>query len=240
MADNIHILGIIPARGGSKSVPKKNIFPLGGKPLLAYILEAALKSSRLSRVVVSSDDDEVLAVAEEYGGPDVLLKRPATLADDKAPDVPTLQHAVRALEERHGATYDYVVQLHATTPFLTSNDIDAALGLLLETGADSVVSVFEDNDLHPKKMKRIVDGRLEQYVPEVPEGSTSRRQDVDPVYKRNAGLYASKRHIVMDDSLVWGPWCVPYIMPRERSVDINDALDFVIAEAVLNHLKAKS
>ncbi len=236
---NQRILGIIPARGGSKSVPKKNIYPLGGAPLLSYMLTAALGSKILSRVVVSSDDDEILGVAERYGGPDVVLRRPRELAEDASPDVPMLQHAVRVVEEQEELRYDYIVQLHATTPFFTSDDIDSALALLIESNADSVVSVFQDNDLHPKKMKRIVDGRLQQYVPEVPEEVTSRRQDVDPVFKRNAGLYASKRHILMEQGRVWGEECLPHIMPRERSVDVNDHFDFVVAEAVLAHLREK-
>lgn len=232
------ILGIIPARGGSKSIPKKNIAKLGGKPLLFYVLSAALKSSRLSNVLVSSDDDEILAVAKKYGGADVCLKRPEHLALDTTPDVPMLQHAVLCAEKKYGHTFDYVVQLHVTTPFLSSKDIDESLKMLLaHPRADSIVSVYRVPELHPKKLKKIVNGKLEQYVAEMTELTTSRRQDLEPVYKRNAGLYASKRAVVMEKGSVWGDYCLAYEMPRERSFDINNPIDLVVAEAVLKHLE---
>ncbi len=232
------ILAIIPARGGSKSVPKKNIKPLGGKPLLYYMLNAALKSALLTKVVVSSDSDEILAVAEKYGGKDILLKRPKELAEDTTPDVPMLQHAVWEMEKRDGKQFDYIVQLHVTTPFFTPTDVDNALAILLShPEADSVVSVYELTDFSPPKIKKIVDGKLAQYFSDTEELSTSRRQDREPAYKRNAGLYASKRTVVMDAGRVFGDVCMPYIMPEEQSVDINNQFDFVIAEATLARLK---
>lgn len=232
------ILGIIPARGGSKSIPKKNIAKLGGKPMLSYILSTALKSAYLSHVVVSSDDEEILRVAEKYGGKEVLLKRPRHLARDTTPDVPMLQHAVFCAEKKYGCTFDFVVQLHVTTPFLSSWDIDESLKkLLAHPMADSIVSVYRVDELHPKKLKKIVNGKLEQYVAEMMELTTSRRQDLEPVYKRNAGLYASKRAVVMESGRVWGDYCLAYEMPRERSFDINNPIDLIVAESVLKHLK---
>ncbi len=234
------MLGIIPARGGSKSIPKKNIAKLGGKPLLFYVLSAALQSRMLDVVVVSSDDDAILAIAEKYGGKEVCLKRPKHLARDTTPDVPMLQHAVLCTEEKYKCTFDYVVQLHATTPFLSSRDIDGSLKkLLAHPSADSVVSVYRVDELHPKKLKKIVDGKLEQYVPEIVEITTSRRQDLEPVYKRNAGIYAAKRAVVMERERVWGDYCLAYEMPRERSFDINNPIDLIVAEAVLKHLKQR-
>lgn len=231
------VLGIIPARGGSKSVPRKNIKLLGGKPLLFYMLTAALQSKYLDRVVVSSEDDEILSVAKKYGGEKVVLRRPKQLARDKTPDVPMLQHAVKAVEKIDGHAYDYVVQLHVTTPFVTCEDIDAALGMLLQSSAESVVSVCQVNEYHPIKMKKIVDGRLVQFVKGLEEHSTARRQDYEPVFWRNGGLYASKRHIVMEDGRVFGDHVLPYIMPPERSVDMNSVIDFWTAEAVLKNMK---
>ena len=236
--NNQKILAIIPVRGGSKTVPKKNIKLLGGKPLLYYILTAALGSKLLSKVVVSSDDDEILSVAEEFGGKDVVLKRPKELAEDTTPDVPVLQHAVREMEAREGVRYDSVVMLHATTPFIRTEDIDASLKKLIETNADSVVSVYRVTDAHPIKMKKIVDDVLLPYVDSMSEDSTVRRQDLPAVYRRNAGIYASKRNIVMEDGKVWGKVVRPYLMSEERSVDINTLLDFHVAEAVLEFLKS--
>lgn len=230
------VLGIIPARGGSKSIPKKNIAKLGGKPLLFYVLNAALKSASLSHVVVSSDDEEILRVAEKYGGAEVSLKRPKHLARDTTPDVPVLQHAILSSEKKYKCTFDYIVQLHVTTPFLSSQDIDESLKkLIAHPHADSIVSVYRVDELHPKKLKKIVQGRLVQFVPNMDEVTTSRRQDLSSVYKRNAGLYASKRAVVMEKERVWGDYCLAYEMPRERSFDINNAIDLVVAEAVLRH-----
>ncbi len=232
------VLGIIPARGGSKSIPKKNIAKLGGKPMLFYILDAAFKSAYLSHVVVSSDDEEILTIAEKYGGTKVLLKRPKYLARDTTPDVPVLQHAILYSEKKYKCIFDYVVQLHVTTPFLSSQDIDESLKkLVAHPRADSIVSVYRVDELHPKKLKKIVKERLVQYVPEMTEFTTSRRQDLEPVYKRNAGLYAAKRSVVMKEGRVWGDYCLGYKMPRERSFDINNPIDLIVAEAVLKHLR---
>lgn len=232
------ILGIIPARGGSKSVPRKNIKLLGGKPLLYYMLTAALKSEFLNRVVVSSEDDEILRVAEKYGGKEVLLRRPKKLALDKTPDVPMLQHAVKAMEKADKCVFDYVVQLHVTTPFVSSEDIDKALLALLASDAESIVSVCQVNEYHPIKMKKIIDGKLVQYVEGLSERSTMRRQDLESVYWRNGGFYASKRHIVMEHGRVFGDHVLPYVMPAEKSVDMNSIIDFWTAEAVLRNMKA--
>ena len=234
----MNILGIIPARGGSKSVPKKNIYPLGGKPLISYVLTEALKSKLLSKVVVSSDDDEILNVAEQYGGKDILLRRPKELAEDITPDVPMLQHAVDAMEKKMKTTFDYIVQLHATTPLLTHEDIDGCIQLLLDSpDADSSVSVYKISDFKPAKIKKIINNRLMQYFKNTEEKTTSRRQDAEPAYKRNAGIYVAKRFVIMDEGRVWGEHCLAYVMPHERSIDINSRFDFVIAEAALKHLK---
>ena len=234
------ILAIIPARGGSKGVPRKNIRLLAGKPLLAYMLGAALHSKYLTRVVVSSEDDEVLRVATAYGGETVALKRPVELAADDSPDAPMLQHAIREVEGLDGIVFDYAVQLHATSPFMTAADIDGALKSLLDDpGADSVVSVFQVNSCHPIKLKQIVGNRLEPYVAGFAEQTTSRRQDVVPVYKRNGGLYASKRSVVMDLGRVWGDAVVPYVMPDERSLEIDSATDFLLADLLMRHLQSR-
>ena len=228
------ILAIIPARGGSKSVPRKNIKPLAGKPLLYYILTAALGSKLLTKTVVSSEDDEILAVAEQYGGKEVPLRRPAELAEDTTADIPVLRHAIAEVEAKAGYQFDYVVMLHATTPLVTTEDIDATLQLLIDDpGADSAVSVYQVNDFHPKKLLKIDGGRLSSYVEGFPEPTTSRRQDVVPVYKRNGGIYVSKRHIMVDQGTVWGKIVLPHIMPEDKSVDINSKVDFLFAETLM-------
>ena len=232
------ILGIIPARGGSKGVPRKNIKLLAGQPLLAYMLQAALGSKLLTRVVVSSEDEEILAVAKKIGGEKVALKRPSELAEDTTPDVPVLQHAVRALENTSGIQFDFVVMLHATSPFMKSEDIDRALTLLLnDPTADSIVSVFQVNSYHPSKLKKIAGNRILPYIDSLQETTTSRRQDVEPIFKRNGGLYAAKRTVVMDSGTVWGTQVIPYRMPEEQSLEIDSSMDFLLADLWMSHFQ---
>ena len=232
-------LAVIPARGGSKGVPRKNIRLLAGRPLLEYVLGAALESKLLARVVVSSDDDEILQVARALGGEAVPLRRPPELARDETPDVPMLRHAVEAVEAADGVRFDYVVQLHATTPFLTAGDIDLAMhGLNSDAAADSTVSVCTVQGYHPVKLKRIEGDRLVPYLEGMEELTTSRRQDVEPVYKRNGGLYASRRYVVMELGRVWGDHVRPYVMPEERSLEIDSPTDFLLADLLMRHVRA--
>lgn len=231
------VLGIIPARGGSKSVFRKNIKKLAGKPLLFYVLRAAKKSHFLTDLVVSSEDPEILAVAKKFGGEGVVLKRPIELAQDDTLDVPVLKHAILAMEAKKKIHYDLVVMLHATTPLLRTEDIDGCIEKLMKTDADSVVSVYKVADAHPIKMKKIVNDKLLPYIDNFNEDTTVRRQDLPPIYRRNAGIYVSKRKIIMDNGRVWGDDVRPFLMPEERSVDINSLLDFYFAEAAIKFLK---
>lgn len=233
------IIAIIPARGGSKSVPRKNIRTLGDRPLIAHMLGAALGAARVSVVAVSSEDPEIREVARQWGeGRAEVIERPAELAQDHSPSLPTIVHAVEEMEKKHG-TFDYVVMLQLTTPFIRAEDIDEALRILIETGADTVLSVHQVSDHHPIKMKRITeDGRLVQYIEGLHEHENT-RQKLDPVYRRNGGIYAHKRDIVMVDGLLYGADHIvarPYIMSDERSVDINSLADFLAAEAIHRYL----
>lgn len=231
------VLAVIPARGGSKGVPRKNIKLLGGKPLIYHMLSAALKSKMIGYVAISSEDDEILDIANKYGGKSkkfILIKRPKHLAKDNTLAQPVLKHAVGEIESNKGYKFDYIVMLQATTPFVTSSDIDNAIKKIIETKADSIVSVYQINDTHPVKIKKIINDRLYQYSPNLKE-TIFRRQDLPPAYKRNGGIYISRRDVVMKDGLIWGKVCRPYIMPPERSVDINNYVDFYLAEAMLKN-----
>ena len=233
------IIAIIPARGGSKSVPRKNIKELGGKPLIGYMIDAARKSAYITALVVSSEDDEILKVSGELGGDDVILvKRPVEFAEDKSPSLPVIEHAVNEVETKTGKQFDAVVMLQCTTPFVTAEDIDACLEKLITTDADSVMSVNEVSDYHPAKLKRITDNdQLVQYVEGLEEKGFTRQQFV-PVYKRNGAVYASMRDIVMEKGKLYGGDDIvtrAHIMPGERSVDINSPLDFFVAEQLLKY-----
>jgi CMP-N-acetylneuraminic acid synthetase len=225
------VLGVIPARGGSKSIPRKNIARLHGKPILAYTIEAALGCRSLTRVIVSSEDAEILEVARQYGAATPFI-RPAELATDEAPTLPVVQHAVAEMERLGGLTFDYIVLLQPTTPLRRSQDIDAAVDKLIATAADSVVSVCEVGAYHPARMRQIVDDRLVDLPVREPQ-EMLRRQDLPPVYIRNGAIYAVKRDVVMLENSMIGRVSRPYIMPEERSVNIDSRLDFLLAEILL-------
>ncbi len=216
-------LGIIPARGGSKGVYKKNIRPLAGRPLIAYTIEAADKSRRLTRWLVSTEDEEIFSVASGEGAE--VLRRPAEFATDHAASLDVVKHAVEA-EERQGRFYDCIVLLQPTSPLRNRDDIDGAVSLLYEKGAESVISVYPADDYHPEFMYTMKDGFLEPYVSGV---RSYRRQDLEPVYYRNGAVYAFRSGLLQKNSLI-GESPLPYIMPRSRSANINDELDFACAE----------
>jgi CMP-N,N'-diacetyllegionaminic acid synthase len=225
------ILGVIPARGGSKGVPGKNIKLLGGKPLVAYTIEAALKSKHLTDVVVSTEDDKIADICRSYGA-EVPFKRPSELATDLALAVPTIQHAVTETERLKGVTYDIIVMLQPTTPMRIAEDIDVCLEKLVETNADSVISVSDVGGEHPERMKLIVpDGesdKLVDYVKIVVENRP--RQDLEPVYILAGSVYATLRTVLMDQGTFKGATSRPFVVPADRAVNIDTPLDFKIAE----------
>lgn len=231
------VLGVIPARGGSKGVPRKNVAPILGKPLIGYTIEAALKSRLLTEVVVSTDDDEIAEVSRKFGA-QVPFRRPAELATDKALAVPTIQHAVREMEKLREYRYDAVVMLQPTTPLRTAEDIDECLKKLFATGADSVIAVVEVGGHHPVRMKRIVDDRLVDYSEEEIENRP--RQELPPVYLRAGSVYATKRDVLMERNSFKGTVSRPYVIPPERAVNIDTPIDLKIAEWRLEEMRGKT
>ena len=227
----MYILGVIPARGGSKSVPRKNIQMLHGKPLIVYTIEAAQASRCLTHFIVSSEDPEILAIAKEYGAPTPFV-RPADLATDEAPTLPVVQHAVREIESQEGITFDYIVLLQPTTPLRRPEDIDAAVEKLIRTGADSVISVCDVGAYHPARMRQIEDDRLVDLPIKEPK-EMLRRQELPPVYIRNGAIYAVKREVVMLQNSMSGRVSRPYVMPDDRSVNVDSRLDLLLAEILL-------
>ena len=190
-----NILGITLARGGSKSVYKKNIRELCGKPLIAYTISEALKSNFLTRYIISTDDPEIKNIAEKNGA-EVPFIRPADLATDKASSMVALKHAIDFVEKEEGISYDYVVELMCTNPLKTVNDIDSCINKLIQTGADSVIAVHKLDDHHPIRIKKIVEDRIVDFC--LSEPLDSRRQDLKPnAYIRSGAIYALKRDELM-------------------------------------------
>ncbi|MCG8459440.1 MAG: acylneuraminate cytidylyltransferase family protein [Holophagales bacterium] len=229
------VLAVIPARGGSKGVARKNVRPLLGKPLIAYTIETALAARHLfHRVLVSTDDPEIAGIARRLGA-EVPFLRPAELASDQAPTLPVLVHAVEWVEEADGLELDWVCLLQPTAPFRTVAHLEQSLALALEGGCDSVISVQKVEAHHPILMKRIEGGRLLPYCLEEKEGT--RRQDYDPpAYKRNGAIYLTRRDVLVERRSIWGEHICPLVMPEEHSVSIDTELDFEVAELVSKRL----
>ena len=222
------VFAVIPARGGSKGLPRKNIRLVGGKPLVAYTIEAAVRSRRLTSFATSTEDDEIAKVARSFGSP--VVQRPVELAADAVPWLPVVRHALAAVEPEHGV-FDYVMILQAPTPLRTSEDIDAAIDLIVRTRADTVVGVYQVGDYHPVRMYRIEGERLIPYAKEPPD---RRRQSLEPVFHRNGAIYVFRRSLIEEEGTHMGPDLRPYVMPRDRSINIHDEMDLAVAEILLS------
>lgn len=222
----MRILGIIPARGGSKGVPRKNIKLLGDKPLIAYTIEAALQS-QLTKVIVSTDDEEIAEVSRQYGA-EVPFMRPADLASDTASSISMIQHALKTMESIEGICFDGIMLLQPTTPFRLSKDIEDAISIWKEKGSDSVISVVDVGGTHPARMKYLHDGYLiDPPFCEAREGQN--RQELEPMFIRNGAIYLTKREVILKGSFK-GKTCAAHIMSDERSVNIDTLFDFEYAE----------
>ena len=231
------ILAVITARGNSKGLPGKNIKILGGKPLIAYSIEIALKSLMITDCIVSTDALDIADIAKKYGA-NVPFIRPKELAEDKTPHVPVMQHAIDFMEKQKGLTYDYIVILQPTSPFRIVDDIDETLKLLISEKADSAVTIVEaDSHEHPIKMKRLDGVDVVSYC--IQESEKNRRQDISPAYKRSGAVYAMHRDLIMKDGLLFGNKVVGHLVPTDRSVDIDTPRDWYIAMYMLEDLKEK-
>lgn len=224
-------LCIIPARGGSKGVLRKNIRQLAGKPLIAWTIETALACPSLTRVIVSTDDQEIAEIARQYGA-EVPLLRPAELAQDDTPDLPVYQHALSWLAEHECYRPDIVVWLRPTVPLRTVQDVEAALQQLIETGADCVRSVCPAKH-HPYWMKRLNGDRLVPFVEGIDVARYYQRQLLPPVYRLNGAVDVTWCRTVMEKGLLYSGDVRGYVMPAGRSIDLDSELDFALAELLL-------
>jgi CMP-N-acetylneuraminic acid synthetase len=227
------VLGIVPARGGSKGIHRKNLAPLLGKPLLAYTAQAALASKRLTRVVVSTDDEEIALAGREWGL-DVPFMRPAELACDDTPMIPVLQDVVRKLEFAN-ERYDAVFILQPTSPLRRPDDIDGAIEMLQATGADSVISFVDVGEKHPARMKAIdTDGRVsDPAFAEAYEGQ--RRQELPKLYLREGSVYVTRRAVLMEQNSLKGKDCRAWIVSGDRACNIDGPFDLFLAEQILKY-----
>lgn len=223
------VLGVIPARGGSKGVPGKNLCQVGGKPLIAWTIEAALATECIDRVIVSSDDAAIMAAARSAGA-DVPFQRPPDLASDESASIDVVLHALDML-----AGYDLVVLLQPTSPLRTAADIDAATRLCVSCNSPACVSV-SPAEQNPYWMFR-VDGshRLTPVLADQP--MASRRQDLPAVYVLNGAIYVAEPAWLRRTRSFVGPEAVGYVMPAGRSIDIDTPEDVLVADRALSRIE---
>jgi CMP-N,N'-diacetyllegionaminic acid synthase len=225
MINNKKILAIIPARGGSKGIPKKNIKLLKGKPLIAWTIEEAKKSCFLDKIIVSTDDEEIMKVAKKWGA-EVPFLRPSELAQDDTPGIAPVLHALEYFLD-----YEYVVVLQPTSPLRLAEDIDNAIYLCEKNKSNFCVSVMESKII-PEWMFRINNrGVLEplNYIREIPY----QRQKVKKTYVLNGAVYVGRKEALIKNQSFLTPETIPYIMPSKRSIDIDDIIDFEYCEYIL-------
>jgi CMP-N,N'-diacetyllegionaminic acid synthase len=217
-------IAIIPARGGSKSIPRKNIRNLHGRPLISYIIQTALTVQELGRVIISTDDAEIARIASQSGA-EVPFIRPAELAGDEVPTLPVLQHAVRYLEEQEKYFPDMIVLLYPTSPMLAGQRISEGIRMMADGRFDSVISVEED-------FGHFWIQKGADYVLLYPE-AIANRQYVKPLFRENGALYIVKRDVLMRESSLYGRKTGFITMGKGESVDIDDPVDF---DTVQKHL----
>lgn len=222
------VLGVIVARGGSKRLPGKNVRRLGGKPLIAWSIEAALAAKSITQFIVSTDSDEIARAAEAFGAC-VPFLRPGEFATDESNVVDALSHAVVAMDSR-GICADVVVLLQATSPFRTADDIDGAVELLIAQNADTVLSTRPAAD-HPYWVWKDSGGRLEPLFTR--EQMALPRSAIPPMYVETGALYVVRRQ-VLDRGTLYGDVILPYRTSSRAALDIDDEDDFRRAEQLLD------
>jgi CMP-N-acetylneuraminic acid synthetase len=222
------ILALIPARGGSKGLPRKNILPVGGKPLIAWRIESALACNAIDRVIVSTDDEEIADVARRFGA-DVPFLRPPEIAQDETPMLDVTLHLLDWLTE----DADYLLLLQPTSPLCGADDLQNAITLARQKNANAVVSVAEVSK-HPYWMKTInPDGYLQNFLPEAQ--TPIRRQDLPVAYALNGAIYLIRPEILRAERTFVPAQTLPYIMPPERSLDVDSAWDLQLVNLILQN-----
>lgn len=228
----MNIVGIIPARSGSRRIPDKNIKMLSGHPLIYYTIREALKAKTLNRVIFSTDSQRYADIAKSYGAEAPFLQ-PKEISGDDAGTTLVLIHCINYLENNESYPVDVVVTLEPTSPFRISKDIDDAVNKLLQTGADSVVSVREISE-PPHWMFKLDGDKMISFL----NVDTSRfgrisRNQLPKLYIPNGAVFVTRRDVVMKEKRVYGRDCRALIMPAERSLDIDTLEDFRYAEFCL-------
>ena len=223
------IIGLIPARGGSKELPRKNIRPLLGKPLIVWTIKQALASEYLDRVIVSTDNKEIAEISKKYGA-EVPFMRPKELATDKAKGIDVVLHVIDWMK-RNDNLYDLIMLLQPTSPLRTKEDIDKAIELLFLKKAKAIVSVCEVSH-HPYWSNMLPpDGCMADFIK--PEIANKNRQELPTFYRLNGAIYLAYWSYLREQRTFFGQETFAYIMPRDRSIDIDSEIDLKLAEILM-------
>ena len=229
------ILGLIPARGGSKVLPGKNVMKFAGKPLIAWTIDASKESGILDRVIVSTDCPEIARISREYGA-ETPFMRPEELSRDHSPAMPFIIHALKWMMENENYAPDCLMLLQPTSPLRNSQDIVNSVDLMRREGSDSVISVCEPA-VHPYHSKQIND---EGYIDNlVGRSENVPRQKLPKAYILNGAIYLVRTTVLIDKETLYPPKTSAYIMPQERSIDIDNEIDFRIAEFIAREIIPK-
>lgn len=227
------VIAIIPARGGSKALPRKNIRLLAGKPLIAWTIEQAKKSKNIDKMIVSTDDEEIAEISKQYGA-EVPFMRPKELATDNSPTIDAIMHALDWFESR-GNYFDILVLLEPTSPLRKDGDIDNAIKLFLDNlgNADSLISLGEVQLENPYIMKKIEDGYVKPLL--YTNSQHHQRQQLPKAYFPYGVIYLSKTITLKKYKTVYQEKTIPYFIERWQNYEIDDIYDFIAIEAILKH-----
>ena len=227
-------LAIIPARGGSKRIPRKNIKSFCGKPMIAWSIEAALRSSEFDRIIVSTDDDEIAEVAQAHGA-EVPFLRPAELSGDHTGTIPVIAHAIDWVSQ-HGAPVELACCIYATAPFVTAADIQRGRRTLVESDSDYAFSITS----YPFPIQRAIrinaEGRVEMFSP---EHFNTRSQDLEEAFHDAGQFYWGRAHAWLQGEMIFSPHSLPVLLPRHRVQDIDTPEDWARAEWLFKAMQAQ-
>jgi len=225
----VAVLAVIPARGGSKRLPRKNVLPLAGKPLIAYTIEAARAARSLTRTVVSTDDEEIADVARQYGA-DVPFMRPPNLATDTAGSVDVLVHALEFCSGQDGMSYDIAVLLQPTSPLRGPSEVDDAVALVVgDPKVPAAITVAPVDSTHPNYVyRRQHSGYFTPY--NGPDVLGVRAQEFEPLYIRTGSVYAVRTSYLVRERRIMAPETAALVVHHDFYVNIDDARDFLLAE----------
>jgi CMP-N-acetylneuraminic acid synthetase len=229
------VYALVTARGGSKGVPRKNLLPLAGKPMLLWSIEAARTSPAVNRVLLSTEDEEIARIGRD-GGAEVPFLRPRELAGDTSPHIDVVLHALHWLEENESALPEHLLLLQPTSPLRAARDLDAAVALARQLPPPPAVISVCEAPLHPYWAQTVLhDGTLQ---PLYPEHEDTRRQDLPPLYCLNGAIYLTRVAVLLRERTLTPRGARAYVMPPERSIDVDTPWDFRLADLIMRETHA--